>query len=229
MRRLRRPPLAHAHLIGASMAAVLVCVADRLTGRRRKLRLVCMTNQLENGATADLRRAAAVAADYEQLQGLITATVGAGLLVWAFGSNTWGAVTIALGTGVWSSYYQKRYGKAVTRRSVLLAVLWALVGLVVCWAGWIVDQMAGLPVLVLPLLGAVCLLALYRGYYHHVGVTPVHWAALAFVALGTLARPAGLDLLGPDTGLAFLGVGLVAVGLADHARLVRSMKPVPRD
>jgi hypothetical protein len=188
-----------------------------------------MTNQLGNGATADLRRAAAVAADYEQLQGLITATTGAGLLVWAFGSSTWGAIIIALGAGVWSSYYQKRYGKAVTRHSVLLALVWTFVGLVVCLAGWAVDQVAGLPFLVLPLLAAACMLAAFRGYYRHVGVTPVHWAALAFVALGSLARPLGLDALGPDTGLAFLGVGALAVGLADHARLVRFMKPVPRD
>lgn len=188
-----------------------------------------MTNQFEYGSAAELRRTAAVAADYEQLQGLITATTGAGLLLWAFGSSTWAAIVIALGAGVWSSYYQKRFGKAVTRHSVLLAVVWTGVGLVVCWTGWVVDQVAGLPFLVLPLLAAACMLAAFRGYYRHVGVTTVHWAALALVALGTLARPLGLDALGPDTGLVPFGVGLVAIGLVDHARLVRSMKPVPRD
>lgn len=191
-----------------------------------------MTNQLEKGSAEDLRRTAAVAADYEQLQGLITATTGVGLLVWASGSSTWGAIIIALGAGVWSSYYQKRFGKAVSRGSLALTLVLIMCGLLVCLAGWAVDQVAGLPVLVLPLIASACLLATFRWGYPHVGVTRVHWVALVLLALSSLAPLvglAGLIGLGPYTGMLFFGLAMVAIGIADHHRLVRSMKPVPHD
>ena len=187
-----------------------------------------MTNQLNNG-TDDLRRTAAVAADYEQLQGLITVTTGVGLMVWAFGSSTWAPIVIAIGVAVGVAYYQQRFGKAVSRHSAVRTVAFALVAVVVCGAGYAVDRAVGLPVLVLPPVAAVCLLVGFRWGYPHVGVGTVHWVALGIVVLSTFAPLVGLTALGARTGLLSLGVAMVLIGLADHTRLVRSMKPVPHD
>lgn len=186
-----------------------------------------MTNQLED--TDSLRRTAAVAADYEQLQGLITATTGVGLGLWALGSSTWGAITCALGVAVWTSYYQRRFGRAVSRRSVTLSVVSVLAALLVCMAGFVVDGLLSWPVLLLPLVAASCLLLLFRWGYRHVGVGPVHRVALGLVVLSAFAPLIGIAVLGARTGVLSIGVALVLIGLADHARLVRSMKPVPRD
>jgi len=190
-------------------------------------RLVCMTNQLDKAA--ELRRTAAVAADYEVLQGLVTATTGAGLLVWAFGSSTWASIVIALGVAVGVGYYQKRFGKAVSRHSAVLTITYALVSVLVCGTAYSIDRTLGLPVLLLPLFAAAFLAVGFRWGYRHVGVGPAHWAALALVAVTTLAPLVGLDALGARPGLFTLGVALVVIGLVDHARLVGSMKPVPRD
>lgn len=177
----------------------------------------------------DVRRAAAVAADYEQLQGLITATTGVGLIVWAFGSSTWAAIVIAIGVAVWASYYQQRFGKAASRRSVVLSVLSVLAALVVCAVGWVLDRLLDRPVLVLPLIAAACLLVLYRVGYRHVGVRVTHWVALGFLVLSAFAPLVGLAVLGAGTGLFALGVAMILIGIDDHLRLVRSMRPVPHD
>ena len=186
-----------------------------------------MTNQLDNAT--DLRRTAAVAADYEVLQGLITAATGAGLLVWAFGSSTWATIVMALGVAVGVGYYQKRFGKAVSRHSAILTVAFALVAVVVGSAAYGVDRTLGLPVLVLPLAAAVLMLVGFLWGYRHVGVEPAHWVALGLVAVSAFVPLVGLDGLRERTGLLSLGAALVLIGLVDHARLVRSMKPVPRD
>lgn len=188
-----------------------------------------MTNKLENGPADDLRRTAAVAADYETLQGLVTATTGAGLLVWAFGSSQWAAIVIALGVAVGVGYYQKRFGKAVSRHSAVLTITYALIAVLVCGTAYSIDRTIGLPVLIFPLLAAAFLGVGFRWGYRHVGVGPVHWVALAFVVLSALTPLVGLDVFGAATGLASLGVAMIAVGIVDHLRLVRSMKPVPRD
>ncbi|SEP67817.1 hypothetical protein [Microlunatus flavus] len=187
-----------------------------------------MTNQMQQ-STEDLRRTAAVAADYEVLQGLITASTGVGLVVWAFGSSTWATIVIALGVAVGVGYYQKRFGKAVSRHSALLTIAYALVAVVVCGTAYSIDRALGLPVLVLPLAAGALLAVGYRWGYRHVGVGPAHWVALAVVVLSAFAPLVGLDGLRERVGLFSLGLALVVVGLVDHARLVASMKPVPRD
>jgi len=186
-----------------------------------------MTNHLKDGT--DLRRTAAVAADYEQLQGLITATTGGGLVLLALGSSTWAAITCALGVAVWTSYYQARFGRAVSRRSAARSIVSVLAALIVCIAGFVVDGLLSWPVLLLPLAAALCLLLLFRSGYRHVGVGPVHWVALGLVVLSAFAPLAGLAVLGARTGMLSLGLGMLLIGVADHVRLVRSMKPVPRD
>ena len=187
-----------------------------------------MTNRFQT-ETDDLRRTAAVAADYEVLQGLITATTGVGLVVWALGSSTWASIVIALGVAIGVGYYQQRFGRAVSRHSAVLTIAYALVAVIVCGAGFVVDRLLVLPVLALPLAAAVCLLAAFRWGYRHVGVGPAHWVALGVVVLSAFAPLVGFTALGARTGLLSLGVAMVLIGLVDHVRLVRSMKPVPRD
>ena len=83
--------------------------------------------------------------------------------------------------------------------------------------------------LLLPLAGAACLTVGYKVSYRHVGVTWVHWAAVGLLVVSAFAPVLGLAVLGASSGVVVLGVALVAIGLVDHARLVRSMRPVPRD
>jgi hypothetical protein len=189
-----------------------------------------MTNQLrKQEMTDDVRHTAAVAADYGQLQGLVTATTGIGLIVWAFGSLTWAAVIIAIGVAVWTSYYEKRYGRAAGRGSLPASLALIAAALVVCMAGYVADGLLDWPVLVLPLIAAVCLFVNFKLSYRHVGVTRVHWAAAALLIVSAAAPVLGLDLLGARTGVFVLGAAMVAIGLRDHFRLAGAMKPVPHD
>lgn len=189
-----------------------------------------MTNQSEQlRQVDDLRRTAAVAADYHQLQGLITATTGAGLIVWSFGNLTWAAITIAIGVALWTTYYERRYGKAAGRGSLLGSIVAVFAALIVCMVGYVADGLLHWPVLVLPLIGAACLIVSFRLSYRHVGVTWAHWAAVGFLVLSSLAPAFGLAAPGAGTGIFVLGAAMVVIGLVDHARLVAAMKPVPRD
>ena len=193
-------------------------------------RLVCMTNQLrKQELTDDVRHTAAVAADYGQLQGLITATTGFGLIVWAFGSLTWAAVISAVGVAVWVPYYEKRYGRAAGRGSLLASLALIATAFVVCMAGYVADGLLGWPILVLPLVAAVCLIVNFKLSYRHVGVTWMHWAAASLLIVSAAAPALGLDLLEARTGVFVLGAAMMAIGLSDHFRLAGTMKPVPHD
>ncbi|MBB3325153.1 hypothetical protein [Microlunatus antarcticus] len=186
-----------------------------------------MTNQLNE--LDDVRRTAAVAADYTQLQGLINASTGVGFALWALGQPGSGGVVIGIGAAVGVAYYRRRYGRAVGRASLLATLAFVLAAFVLCLVGYVLDRLAVSPVLLLPLLAAVSLAAGYRLGYRHVGVTRAHWAAVALLVLGSLTPLVGLDVLGPRTGVLLLGAAMVVIGLADHVRLVAAMKPVPRD
>lgn len=193
-------------------------------------RLVCMTNQVKVQQTgADLRRTAAVAADYTQLQGLINVTTGIGLGLWAFGWGVWAAVVMGVGVAVWSGYYRRRFGGAVGRGSLLGSLVAVGAAFVVCMVGLVLDRLAVSPVLLLPLLAAACFVVGYRIGFRHVGVTWAHWAAVALLVLSAFSPLVGLDVLGPHTGVLVLGVAMAVMGIADHLRLVAAMKPVPHD
>jgi hypothetical protein len=207
--------------------------------------VVCVANQLKALRQDDVRRAAAVAADYNQLQGLTTATTGAGLVVWAFGPGLlWGPFIIAAGVSITVAWYEKRYGKVRQRGALATSVGLVLLALVVLMVALMADRllwptdstfppgsetMGASPVLLLPLVGAACLAVSYRVGYRHVGVTWVHWTVVGLLVVSALAPALGLALLGPGSGLVVLGVALVAIGIVDHVRLVQAMKPVPHD
>ena len=203
-----------------------------------------MTNQTGAGATSDdLRHTAAVAADYNQLQGLTTATTGLGLAVWALGGSFAGPIIIAVGVSITVTWYEKRYGKVRQRgalRSSIGMILLAVLAVLAAFAadgvlgppGPIFPSLAGGPgtfPLLLPLVGAVCLAISYKVAYRHVGVTWIHWAVAGLLALSAFLPLLGLATLGASTGVLLLGVALVVVGIVDHVRLVTTMKPVPRD
>jgi hypothetical protein len=186
-----------------------------------------MTNQ--RAELDDLRRTAAVAADYTTLQGLINVTTGLGFVLWALDHSSWAAVVMGLGAGAGSLYYRWRFGQAVRHGSVVATLAVVLSAFVICMAGLVLDRLLAGPVLTLPLLAAACLAVAYRLGYRHVGVTRTHWAAVALLVVGSLAPLLGLAVLGASTGMLLLGVAVVLVGVADHVRLVAAMKPVPRD
>ena len=189
-----------------------------------------MTNQVNDLRTGtDLRRTAAVAADYTQLQGLINVTTGIGLGLWAFGWGLWAAVVMGVGVAVWSGYYRRRFGRAVGRGSLVGSLVATGAAFVVCMTGLVLDRLAVSPVLLLPLLAAVCFVVGYRIGYRHVSVTWAHWVAVALLVLSAFTPLVGLDVLGPHTGVLALGAAMAVVGLADHLRLVATMRPVPHD
>jgi hypothetical protein len=82
-----------------------------------------MTNQLQEHS--DVRRAAAVAADHTQLQGLINVTTGIGLVVWALGWPSWGGAVIGIGGAVWATGYRLGYRH--------VGVTWAHRAASCCW------------------------------------------------------------------------------------------------
>ena len=189
-----------------------------------------MTNQLDKQMSEDdIRHTASVAADYGQLQGLITATTGVGLVMWAWGSLTWGAIIAAVGVVVWTTYYDKRFGKAAGRGSLPASLLLIFIAFAVCMVGFVADGLLGWPILVLPLIAAGCLVVSFKVSYRHVGVTWAHWLAIGLLVLSAFAPAVGLAALGASTGVLALGVAMIVIGVADHLRLVAAMKPVPRD
>src|SRR4051812_47120775 len=154
----------------------------------RKGRLICVTNRLDQPPTTeDLRRTAAAAADYTQLQGLINVTAGLGLVLWGLGRPSLCAVLIPAGVAVGTTYYQLRFGRAVGRGSLVTSLVATAAAFVVCMVGYLIDALTGWPVLVLPLLAAVCFVVGYRVGYPHVGVTWAHWVAVAVLVLSAFA------------------------------------------
>lgn len=186
------------------------------------------------GMPADpVERAAAVASDYEALQGLITVGMGLGLLVMsASATPAFGAVWIGVAVAVGQGYYYKRYGRVRYRPGrTVRALVVAMVVVALGTAGIVADVFAQLPILLGPLLCAAGLLIFFKVSYQHVGVTWAHLAATAGLAACSLL-PLTVWFAEADgwrLDLIVFGLVFIVVGLVDHLRLVRAMGPVGDD
>ena len=186
-----------------------------------------MTDSL---SSASVRRAAAVAADYEALQGLINVSTGLGLAVVVLGQPALGAVVIGLGTAFGSLWYRRRFGRAPARRSTAAVLGCVLAGAFVLLAALALDNLLDWPVLFFPLASAGFLAAAYRLGYARFGVTRWHWAVAGLVALCSLLPLLGVGRTSAgSTWVLLFAAALVVIGAIDHVRLVRAMRPVPRD
>lgn len=195
-----------------------------------------MTNRSAKSlSTSDVDRAVAVAAEYDALQGLAWVTLGVALLVGAVVPGQ-AAVYLALGaalTALVPGWYHRRYGLArPTNRRNILVIVGTLVSFVLLGTAFILDRVLQPPVLVTMLTLAVVLGVGQHLMLRRTGLTPVHLAVYALVALTALA-----PLLGGDRGstgllsygLAVAGLALVVTGLVDHRRLVRILGPAGED
>lgn len=181
----------------------------------------------------DVSRAAAIAAEYDALQGYAWMTLGGGLVL--AGVTGMEAVYIALGgafAGMVPSWYHRRYGLArpTGRRSANITI-GTVVALVLLGTALFLDQRWQLPVLITMLIMAVVLGIGQHLMLRRTGLTAVHLAVYAAVAL-TAAGP----LLGLGRGDALFpyaetvaGLALVVTGLVDHRRLVRILGPATGD
>lgn len=178
----------------------------------------------------DSSRAAAVAREYDALQGLTCVIMGVGCLGAAFLDQP--AVWIALGGGLGSSanaWYVRRFG---TVRPAPGRTAWSVLGAVVAVTlvllGYVLDRLLRGPVLLTLLAVAASLAIGQHLLLRRVGLTLVHRFVHGLVALAALGPLVGLgrgDALLPYV-LVVTGAALIVVGAVDHRRLVRAFAPV---
>lgn len=180
--------------------------------------------------TEPIRRASAVAADYEALQGLTTLGAGLGLVVMAVAAGpAYGAAVVAAAVPVAQGYYYKKYGKVRQRSDRAWAAVGSAVLLVaVTCSGIVADEALGSPVLLGPLAGALGMLVFGRLNYRHAGVTRTQVTAVGALAASALLPLTGL--VGAEgrwrADVCLLGLALIVVGAVDHHRLSHAMRPV---
>ncbi|MET1007588.1 MAG: hypothetical protein ABWX96_18700 [Propionibacteriaceae bacterium] len=178
---------------------------------------------------ARVRRASAVAREYDALMGLSLVVLGLGSVVAGLTGQT--AVYLAIGaalSGASASWYIKRYGRV---RAGGLRNLWIFAGamtlVVILLVAYVLDRWLQLPVL-LTLLGLAASLAIGQFLMlRRTGLTPAHWCVYAALALAALAPvvggPRGAEALAYV--LVCAGVALIVLGLVDHRRLVQILGP----
>lgn len=180
--------------------------------------------------TADhLHRAQAVAREYDALLGLCAVWLGLGFVLGAFLHS---AAFVAVGGGLGcasAGFYYRRYGlvKPKPARSVL-AVVGVAVATVCVLAAYFLDRDLGGRVLITLLVAAAALAGGQLLMLRRTGLTWMHWTVYACVAVCSAGPIVGLgvgDELLPYV-LVVGGLGLIAVGIVDHLRLVRFMSPV---
>lgn len=178
-------------------------------------------------------RAADVAHDYVSLMGLASVAYGCGFLAGALsgwpGCISLGGVLLG---GACQRWYRHRFGAVVARgpRSLGAAVCFAL-GLIFPLVGALVDVRVRPPVSVTLLAMALLLGGAWVVALRRVGLTVVHWAAIAAMVAAALAPAAGLGDVAPFSPyvLTVVGCALMVVGAVDHVRLVRAMPPAPTE
>jgi hypothetical protein len=176
-----------------------------------------------------VRRAAAVAREYDALMGLSLVVLGIGCVV--AGLTGQFAVYVAIGaalSGASASWYVKRYGRvraAGSRNALIFAGSMTMV--VVLLVGYVLDRWLQLPVL-LTLLGLAVSLAVGQFLMlRRTGLTAIHWAVYAALVVAAFAPVVG----GPRGGdaqpymLICAGAALIVLGLVDHRRLVQILGP----
>lgn len=176
-----------------------------------------------------VRRAAAVAREYDALMGLSLVVLGLGCVVAGLTGQV--AVYVAIGaalSGASASWYVKRYGRvraSGSRNALIFAGSMAM--LVILLLGYVLDRWLQLPVL-LTLLGLAVSLAVGQFLMlRRTGLTPVHWLVYAALALAACAPVAGWPR-GADSlpyVLVTAGLALIVLGVVDHRRLVKILGP----
>lgn len=193
--------------------------------------MVCMANQSARTARGpEASRTAAIAAEYDALQGLVWVVWGSGLLLAAITGQILACISLGgfltLAVPPW---YRRRYGivNPTTGRNLRVSIGLLIAASVVALS-FQVDRSVELPVLLslLALAGVLCvgqMLLLRR-----VGLSPVHWIvyfAVAVASTGPLAGWARGEGLSTYV-LAVTGAATIALGLIDHLRLARALAPV---
>lgn len=184
-----------------------------------------------------------VARDYEGLKGLSDVALGLGFLT---------AVLVALATQPWGwgpivaplagvlvlqlmlDWSKRRYARTVgsarsstfTGRSLVEVVGFLVVvpALLVALGVDLLERT--IPLLFFPAVWAVLLVLVMRRSLAHVGLTPVHLAAvgvMALAALAPLALPLDGALARAAVGCGAVGLALLATGLTDHRRLMQAV------
>lgn len=176
-------------------------------------------------------QAAAVAQEYDALMGLVSVFLGAGLLMGAATGRPgmWGVLGALVGL-LSTDWYYRRFGYVRMRTGRMWRyVAGMIVGVVIVGAALRIDEWL-MPPVSLTLL-AVALVVGVGDFLmlRRVGLTPVHWAGFGVLVIASVAPLFGVGVGGFDSPfvLAVIGVVMVAVGLADHVRLVRIMGRLP--
>ncbi|MEL4358100.1 MULTISPECIES: hypothetical protein [unclassified Luteococcus] len=179
-----------------------------------------------SNTTDDLQRRIAVSKDYDMLQGLITVGTGISILLTAVTRNfMWMGVGSCLSVAIGLPWYEKRYGKARSRRSrSAVTILFSILAILAVVIASGVDQWKPGPLLWTPLVAGPLMLAGEWAGLRNTGLTIWHW--ISCIALTLCAF---IPLTGYQPSFWFsmgtVAPALIVIGLVDHQRLVSALGP----